>query len=314
MSAAHGERIVCAGAQARAPRLSVLTPFHRHDPSALIAALGAAPREVELVLVDDGSNSAELLASALSAASRFGAPTRVVVWAANRGRAAARNRLIAEARGEYVLFLDADMIPDSPRFLETWLGIIQTQRPFVAFGGLSVARVAPTPETALHHALFATSDCHDARRRARNPAQTVATANLLVRRDFLHATPFDDGFVGWGFEDVDWALTAAAHAPILHIDNPATHAGLDDVDALMRKSAQAGANFARLAAKHPRQVRRFAAHRIARVLKLAPARRILRDVLAWLARDPMALAPMRVRSTAFKLYRASHYAEHLAWR
>ena len=56
---------------------------------------------------------------------------------------------------------------------------------------------------------------------------------------------------------------ARARTPILHVENPATHAGLDDVDTLMRKSAEAGPNFARLAAKHP-QVARFSAHRVAR--------------------------------------------------
>lgn len=312
MPAAHGERIVCVGAPARAPRLSVLTPFHRHNPSTLIAALGRPPRDVEFVLLDDGSGSAALLADVISAAARSGAPARVIVWPDNRGRAAARNRLAEAAHGEYVLYLDADMMPDSARFLENWLGVIQTQRPYIAFGGLSAANVTTTPETALHHAMFARSDCRPARERARNPVQSLATANLLVRRDVLNARPFDDRFTGWGFEDVDWALTASAHAPILHVDNQASHLGLDDIDALMRKCAQAGPNFARLAAKHPRQVRRFAAHRAARALKLAPARRALRGIFAWIARDPMAIAPMRLRSAAFKLYRASHYAEHLA--
>ena len=312
MHAPYSERLVCVGPRAHAPRLSVLTPFYRYDPGAMLAALANAPRDVEIVLLDDGSCSATLLSSVVAAAERTGAPVRIVVWENNRGRAEARNRLITEARGEYVLFLDADMIPDSPRFLHAWLSLIQSQRPFTAFGGLSVANVSPTSETALHHDLFARSDCLPAHVRQRRGAQAVASANLLVRRDFLRAAPFDEHFTGWGFEDVDWALSAARRAPILHIDNSATHAGLDDVDALMRKSAEAGPNFARLAAKHPESVARFAAHRMARVLKLAPMRAELRKLFAWLARDPLSATPMPLRRTAFKLYRASCFAEHLA--
>lgn len=308
MSAA--ERILSIGPRPRmAPRLSVLTPFYKHDPSPLLEALRGAPDGVEFVLVDDGSASATLLADVAAAAEKLAAPTRIVVFEQNQGRAAARNRLVAEARGEYVLFLDADMIPDAPNFLAVWLGFISWQRPFVAFGGLSLRQIDATQETALHHGLFARSDCKPAHIRERNPAQSVATANLLVRRDFLAAHPFDSNFVGWGFEDVDWALSAARHAPIAHIDNPATHAGLDSVDTLLRKCAEAGPNFARLAAKHPRQVARFAAHRAARALKRAP--QWLRGVFAWLARDPMGAAPMPLRCAAVKLYRASHYAEHL---
>jgi glycosyltransferase involved in cell wall biosynthesis len=312
MHASDGERLVCVGPPTPTPRLSVVTPFHRHDPSPLLAAMAGAPRDVEFVLLDDGSGSASLLANVIAAAERVKAPVRIVVWPTNRGRAEARNRLIAEARGEYVLFLDADMIPDGADFLRNWLEVIQTQRPFVAFGGLSLAQAERTPETALHHNLFERSDCAPAHVRARRGAQAVASANLLVRRDFLRAAPFDASFTGWGFEDVDWALSAAQRAPILHIDNPATHAGLDDIDVLMRKSDEAGANFARLAAKHPQKVSRFAAHRVASVLKLAPMRAHLRQLFAWFARDPLSATPMPVRRAAFKLYRASCFAEHLA--
>lgn len=307
-----GERLLTLGpALGEAPALSVAIPFYKHDPAALLARLGVAPSGVEIVLLDDGAASAEMLSGLMQAAERLHAPVRIVVWAQNGGRASARNRLIAEARGEYVLFLDADMAPESPRFLSTWLGIIRTQRPFVAFGGLSLHNVARTPETALHHALFARSDCRSARERMRSPAQFTATSNLLVRRDFLAANPFDAEFAGWGFEDVDWALSAAKHAPILHVDNTAAHTGLDSAETLLRKFAEAGPNFARLARKHPSDVSRFAAHRVARLLRWAPARNAARDLCAWLARDPRGATPMALRCAAAKLYRAAHYAEHL---
>lgn len=308
----RAESIIAVGPDPDAPRLSVLTPFHRHDPSALLARLANAPAGVEFILIDDGSTSATLLSNVIAAAERANAPARIIVWGKNQGRAAARNRLVAEARGEYVLFLDADMIPDSPRFLSIWLGVLATQRPRVAFGGLSVAHAKANEDTALHHNLFARSDCAEAQTRARKPAQTTASANLAVRRDFLAAHPFDHRFTGWGFEDTDWALSIIKRARILHIENPATHAGLDSVETLMRKSAEAGRNFARLAQKHPRAVRRFAAYRAASALKFAPARNALRRFTAWLAADNAGLAPMPVRRAAFKLHRATHFAEHLA--
>lgn len=306
------ERTILVRDSAHTPRLSVLTPFYRYDPSAMLARFANAPAGVEFVLLDDGSASATLIANVVAAAEVTGAPVRIIVSGVNLGRAAGRNRLIAEARGEHVLFLDADMLPDAPDFLSIWLGVIHTQEPRVAFGGLSLAHATRTGETALHHALFGRSDCHSARIRARRPAQSTASANLLVERAFLLQHPFDDGFTGWGFEDVDWALNAARVTEILHVDNPATHAGLDDVDTLMRKSAEAGANFARLATKHPTAVRRFAAHRVARALRALPARAAQRRVYSWLARDPLGAAPMRVRCAALKLLRASHYSEHLA--
>lgn len=309
MRPAPDERLIAIGAATREVRLSVLTPFHKHDPSPMLARMRNAPAGVEFVLLDDGSNAPALIGNVIAEAEQMNAPVRVIVWAGNRGRAAGRNRLIAEARGAYVLFLDADMAPDTQSFLSIWLGIIATQQPDVAFGGLSLQHASPTTETALHHGLFARSDCRPASMRARAPAQFTASANLLVRRAFLEAHPFDDGFTGWGFEDVDWALTAARHTEILHVDNSAAHVGLDDVATLMRKSAEAGPNFARLAEKHPAHVTRFAAHRVARALKLAPDLPRLRATFARVAESS---APMALRCAAFKLYRASHFAEHMS--
>lgn len=309
---AHLERVVAVRASARTPRLSVLTPFHRHDPSPMLARFAHAPEDVEFILLDDGSADVALLAGVIAAAHAAGVQARVIVWERNAGRAAARNRLIAEARGAYVLFLDADMIPDRASFLHAWLSVTRCQQPDVAFGGLSLRHAARTRETALHHDLFAHSDCRSAHARALAPAQSVATANLLVRRAFLETHPFDDSFTGWGFEDTDWALAAERDTAILHVDNPATHAGLDSVATLMRKSAEAGPNFARLAAKHPIAVSRFAAYRAALVLQLAPARRQMRGACAWLARDPLGATPMPLRRAALKMYRAAHFAEHLA--
>lgn len=310
-SAAHGERVVKNGAPEGRPRLTVLTPFHRHDPTPLIDALARTERDdVELVLIDDGSGTAALLAAVCTAIHRLPFPAQIIVWGANRGRAAARNRLIEAARGEYVLFLDADMIPDAPDFLDVWLDLIDEERPAVAFGGLSLRQAPQAPETALHYFLFGRSDCRAAAARARDAAQFTAASNLLVRRDVIEATPFDDSFSGWGWEDVDWALRAAQREPIIHIDNPATHAGLDTAETLLRKYREAGPNYARLLQKHP-GARRFASHRAARLLKRLPGLSALQRAFAWLARDPMGAAPMPMRHAALKLYRTAIYAEHL---
>ncbi|HWA01824.1 MAG TPA: glycosyltransferase family 2 protein [Caulobacterales bacterium] len=303
------ERIVRTGAASMTrPWLSILTPFHRHDPSPLLERLAQmAGDEAEMVLLDDGSGSIDLVSTVVRAADRLPFPARLVVWEKNRGRAAARNRLIAEARGVYVLFLDADMIPDAPDFLRRWLDLIDAEGPAAAFGGLSLKQAPRKRDTALHHFLFGRSDCRDAAARARDAAQFTAASNLLVRRDVLARTPFDSGFHGWGWEDVDWALRAAEIGPIRHIDNPATHAGLDSAATLLRKCREAGPNYERLLRKHPR-ARRFASYRAARALRALPGQKRLRPPLAALARSA---APLPLRHAALKLYRTSIYAEHL---
>ncbi len=304
------ERIITLGQQQQAPQLSVLTPFYRYNAAPLLKRMASAPAGVEFVLLDDGSRDAAMLADIVTAAQKLSAPVRIIVREHNEGRSAARNRMISEACGRYVLFLDADMLPDRPTFLLNWLSVTRCQQPDVAFGGLSLRHAERTRDTALHYNLFAASDCRSAEERMLSPGQFTASANLLVRRAFLDRHPFDDGFTGWGFEDTDWAMNACGDTQILHIDNPATHAGLDTVATLLRKSDEAAPNFARLAQKHP-ETRRFAAHRAARAMKHAPMRRPIARACGWLARDPIGATPMPVRRAALKLYRAARYAEHL---
>jgi len=92
------------------PWLSVLLPVH--DVGALLdecvaSLLDQGVDGVELVFVDDASRSDDAARLAAWAQRRPDA-IRIVTHARNRGVAAARNTLLAHARGEYVWFVDPD--------------------------------------------------------------------------------------------------------------------------------------------------------------------------------------------------------------
>jgi hypothetical protein len=115
-----------------------------------------------------------------------------------------------------------------------------------------------TPHTVLHQAMSRGSDCLPASARSLAPEKHVFTSNLLVRRDVFEQERFDEGFSGWGWEDVEWAMRVARRFPILHFDNTATHLGLDTAEALMSKYEQSAGNFARVLQAHPEIVARYA--------------------------------------------------------
>lgn len=290
-----------------APRLSVLIPFMHDDPVALLQALDREAVPVEIVALDDGSGDPGLAARVAEAVTALRLPARFVRLSANEGRARGRNRLARHARADRMLFIDADMLPDSDHFLADWLALIDARNPAAAFGGFSLNQTPRTRENALHRFMALQSDCHSAADRSRDPAKHVFTANLLVRRDVFDSIGFDERFTGWGWEDVEWGIRVAARWPIVHADIPASHLGLDSAATMARKYEQSAANFARVVADHRAAAARWPSYRVARLLKRVPARPLWRPLLKALA--CAEALPVAQRGLALRLYRAALYAE-----
>ncbi len=294
-----------------APVLSVLTPFYRDDPRPLLAILDEEAAllsgRVEIVLLDDGGGDTTLTEAVGAAIQALKSPARLVVLARNEGRARGRNRLTTHGRTNHLLFLDSDMAPDAPDFLARYLALIDAGDAPVVFGGFSLDQAQAGPEHALHVAMAKRAECLPAHMRAEQPEKYVFTSNLLVRRDVFEAEAFDEGFVGWGWEDVEWGMRVARRYGVLHIDNAATHLGLDTAETLAGKYEQSAGNFARVVAAHPQIVSTYPSYRMARALRRLPARGFLRAMLKRTAL--MAHGPLIVRIMAMKAYRAALYAE-----
>lgn len=290
--------------------LTIAAPFHADPPTPLIEGLAqqSAAGATALVIVSDGAPEASLAATRTALAAYPG-PSLLVRLARNEGRSRARNHLIARVRTPYVLFLDGDMAPAGPTFLTDWLAAC-ARGARVAFGGFRSA--AGTGEAfELHRALsLGDGDAPAAARAGRGPL-AIYTSNLLVDAAILHDAPFDNGFVGYGWEDVDWAMRASAFATVEHLDIPALHLGLDTPQALLKKAAEAGPNLARLLDRHP-EARRIRAARAALILRRAPMHSALRPLFSAIACDISGAWPMGVRKLAYKLFRASHAAEALS--
>lgn len=292
------------------PCLSVLVPFLGDDPSVLLQALeaekGDHTNRIEIIILDDGTNDLSLTRKLQGLVDTSQHAICLLSSTDNLGRSKGRNRLAAQARGSYLLFIDADMLPDHPDFLRFWLTHIDTQSPAATFGGFSVTQASTAPEYAVHRSMALRSDCVAAAIRKQQPEKHVFTSNLLIRKDVFLQNPFDENFQGWGWEDVEWAIRVTTTHPITHIDNTATHLGLDTVPALMSKYRQSAANFARIARLYPEYVAHYPSYRMAQMLKVlrlaTPVRMIAERISA------ASYMPISIRGLALRFYRAALYA------
>lgn len=293
-----------------APALSVLIPFFKDDASALVAALAnqKLSDQIEIILVDDGTGQPNLTSRLQNIIDELPAAICLLTLSENEGRAAARNRLQQKARSEWLLFLDADMRPVGDNFLQTYLQEIKRNEADIIFGGFTVEDQVEDKTGALHRALSSVSDCLPLRERQAAGPQYVASSNLCLRKSVMTENPFDSGFVGWGWEDSEWAARVSKKYVLIHIDNPALHLGLESDETLLRRFQMSGPNYVRFTDKHPELAKTLTLYRLSKGLNKVPGQKFGRPILKWLVKSK---APMRARLMALKLWRASWYAEAL---
>lgn len=290
--------------------LDICIPVYRTDPTGLVSALARqnGARQAGLRILDDGSQDLALTRAITRALAGYPGPSTLLTAIENRGRAEARNALLNAAESDWILLLDSDMRVDDTAFLQTYRDAARAQDgPCCIVGGFTIDPALVTRQTRLHARQSILSECLPAATRATDSGRYVFTSNIFLHRAILGQVPFDAGFTGWGWEDVDWGLRLASRFAVIHIDNPAVHLGLDTAPMLLAKYGQSGANFLRLAQRQPQAVARMRLYHWARSLSRLPGVSVAQALAARAAQA--GFLPLRLRLLALKLYRAAAYGK-----
>lgn len=189
-------------ARSRRDHLSLVLPR-------LAAAASGCEGDVQVVVVDDGSTDDTAAVAAAGGA-------HVVSLTTSRGIAGARNAGLQVATGDVVVFLDSDMLVE-PNFLAEHLRLHEAANDAVVAGG---RRYLPRGVTDPADAEVLRRDHREAlldlysynMACLAHPWSIVYGCNFSVDRRLLErAAPdgFDESFVGWGLEDVEFVFRLA---------------------------------------------------------------------------------------------------------
>jgi GT2 family glycosyltransferase len=210
-------------------KISLLIPVFDYDIIALVhsmkGAFGKVPEFLEILIGDDGS-SPDFKEKYNSLVEEG---VRVISSEKNIGRAAIRNRLALEAKGDFFLFIDADtMVPGTAEaYLLKWIPYMSQSE--VICGGILYHDSPPgDPDKLLRWKYGKSKEQVSPVEKNKHPHASFSTFNVLICKNVFAKLRFNEELKQYGHEDtlLGYQLKKAG-IKILHIDNGLMHEGLE---------------------------------------------------------------------------------------
>jgi glycosyltransferase involved in cell wall biosynthesis len=228
--------------------ISLLIPVCNYDIVAIVhsmkSCIGKIPELIEIIIGDDGSlpevrAKYKLLESC---------GVRLVVSEKNIGRAAIRNKLALEAKGDYLLFIDADtMVPGTAEaYIRKWITVLGSAR--VISGGVLYHKSPPgDPDKILRWKYGIKREQVKASDRNKHPYSAFTTFNVLIERTVFTKLRFNEDLRQYGHEDTLFSYQLKkAGIELFHIDNGLIHEGLEPNREFLNKTKLGIENLSKL--------------------------------------------------------------------
>ncbi len=246
------------------PHISIIVPVFNggntfHNCVSSLLKIDFPYNKLQVILIDDGStdNTAQWLYT-----QKLPSNFKIITHDQNKGRATARNSGLKNARGDIIIFLDADMIV-RPDFVEQHVVAISKSE-VVAVSGLLTSEPGQ-PKTSLQNYIFEYRK-RGAKQFGENnpiPFNYLITGNMSVKCKAVNECGlFDEKYIGYGGEDTDYAIRLWELYPNgLRYSSKATsiHYHDETMDDLLIKMRKYGStNYLRLLKRHPEHVNNLA--------------------------------------------------------
>ena len=215
--------------------ISICIPTYNYNVEKLVADLSqqckAASVDFEIIVLEDGSDENHV-AENKSIDNIAGA--KHVVNSENFGRSITRNSLADMALGEKLIFIDCDSeIPDK-QYISRYLANCNHD---VVCGGTTYNIFQYSPEISLRYTFGTKVEKSTAAQRNQAPYSAFTTNNMMVSKKVFEKIRFCEALRKYGHEDSLFGFDLQEnHIPILHIDNPVIHIGIESNEIFLAKT------------------------------------------------------------------------------
>ncbi len=215
--------------------LSILIPTYNYDITALVTAISKQLENVnfpyEIIVADDNSSDKDITTENKKIVQL--PHCTLFLQDENKGRTFTRNFLAEKANHDWLLFMDADVLPKRESFI-TDFNIHHTKAD-VVFGGITYEEKAPDTSKILRWKYGKAREAKPVSERKKIPYLSIISQCFLIKKTvFLEANDFYENVYG-----VDVLFTQNLEkmkVNVLHIDNPIIHLGLETSGSFIEKS------------------------------------------------------------------------------
>lgn len=215
--------------------LSVLIPTYNYNIQKLVKLLSLQLSKVdfeyEILILDDCSTNQDLITSnqtIQNSPNCFYHKNNK-----NLGRTATRQKLAELAKFDYLLFMDADVIPKDDSFIEKFQ--IKSQTNDIVFGGIIYNENKPSPYLILRWKYGSVRETKPVSKRTQNPFISIISGCFLIRKNLFKKIYNHDKNV-YGTDILFCKKIEDNQAQILHIENPVIHCGLETNNVFISKT------------------------------------------------------------------------------
>lgn len=218
--------------------ISILIPTYNHSALSLVKELNKQALSIEVpfeIIVLDDCSTNKVIAAENKLINNF-KNSFFIENSTNKGRTFTRNILANNAKYEWLLFLDADVIPKDISFIEKYINEIKDNSFDVIIGGCAYENKKPQKNKILRYSYGKQREEKEADLRNKFPYKHIFSGNLLIHKDIFlkHNYPLQHNI--YGLDNYFAFQLFKNKINVKHIDNVVYHLGLEENEVFFRKS------------------------------------------------------------------------------